>query len=87
LEKSKRVKSIFLPPRYELGFPLLEVQLAERELGFSAYDLVGRLKRGAPPIHLGERKVMDGSVLIHPANLDEAAADVVLERLLAALKP
>jgi L-seryl-tRNA(Ser) seleniumtransferase len=86
LEKCKRVKSVFLPPRYELGFPLLEVQLHERELGFSAYDLVARLKKGAPPVHLGERKVMDGSVLIHPANLDQAAADLVLERLFAALE-
>jgi hypothetical protein len=29
---------------------------------------------------------MDGSVLIHPANLDEAAADLVLERLAAVLQ-
>jgi L-seryl-tRNA(Ser) seleniumtransferase len=86
LAKCKKARSVFLPPRYELGYPLLEIQLDERDLGFTAYDLAARLKKGAPPVHLGERKVMDGSILIHPANLDEAAADLVLERLAAALQ-
>jgi L-seryl-tRNA(Ser) seleniumtransferase len=87
LQKCRKVKAILVPPRYELGFPLLEIQLNERDLGFTAYDLAARIKKGRPPVHVGERKVMDGSVLIHPANLDEAAADLVLERLLAELQP
>lgn len=81
LEHSNSVKPSFLAPRYELGFPLLEIQVNERELGFTAYDLAARLKNGTPPIHVGERKVMDGAILIHPANLGESSAAVVLERL------
>jgi D-glucosaminate-6-phosphate ammonia-lyase len=86
LKQSSNVKLLFLAPKYELGFPLLEIQMNERELGFTAYDLVARLKKGTPAIHVGERKVMDGSVLIHPANLVESSAAVVLERLQAELR-
>lgn len=80
------VKPSFVGPKHALGFPLLEIQLNERALGFTAYDLVARLKKGTPPIHLGERKVMDGSILIHPANLSESSTAVVLERLRAELR-
>jgi L-seryl-tRNA(Ser) seleniumtransferase len=81
------VKAIFLPPRQVFGFPLLEIQLNERELGMTAYQLAARLKSAKPAIHVGERKVMDGSILIHPVNLDRGTTDVLLQRLLAALQP
>ena len=80
------IKTIFTPPRYDLGYPLLEIQLDERALGLTAYELAARLKRGKPAVHVGERKVMDGSILIHPANLDQTATTVLIERLQAVLK-
>lgn len=79
-------KPVFLPPRYDLGFPLLEIQLNEGELGFTAYDVAARLKNGKPSIYVGERKVMDGSILIHPANLDESTTAILRDRLVAALR-
>jgi L-seryl-tRNA(Ser) seleniumtransferase len=85
VEKCPKAKAIFLLPRYDLGFPLLEIQLNERALGRTAYDVAARLKEGKPPIHVGERKVMDGSILIHPVNLDEASMAVLLERLTGVL--
>jgi len=75
------VKTSFLPPRYELGFPLLEIVLDEQACGFTAYDLARRMREGKPPIYVGERKVMDGSILIHPMNLDAGTTGVLLARL------
>ncbi|MFI5013257.1 MAG: aminotransferase class V-fold PLP-dependent enzyme [Hyphomicrobiales bacterium] len=86
LKPYRKARAIFVPPRHELGFPVLEIQIDERELGLTAYELAARLKAGKPPIHVGEGKVMDGCLLIHPANLDDAAAAVLIERLLAALQ-
>ena len=85
LEARRGVQTLFLAPRYEFGYPLLEIVVDQAALGFSAYDLLARLRRGAPPIYLGERKVMDGSVLVHPANLDEASTTIVVQRLVEAL--
>jgi L-seryl-tRNA(Ser) seleniumtransferase len=79
-------RTALILPRHEPGFPLLEIQVDERAAGFDAYALAARLKSGKPPLHVGERRVMDGSILIHPANLDEASARVVLERLGAELR-
>ena len=84
--KCQNIKAVFLAPRHELGYPLLEIQLNERDLGFTAYDLTARLKNGKPPVYVGERKVMDGSILIHPANLNEATTEIVVQRLLAELQ-
>lgn len=69
-----------------LGFPLLEIHLNEAALGFTAYELAARLKTGEPPIHIGERKIAQGCIGIHPVNLDEAATLTVLNRILAELQ-
>jgi L-seryl-tRNA(Ser) seleniumtransferase len=85
LKQCAKVKTLFLAPRQELGFPLLELQLNEQALGWTAYDLVARLRHGKPPIYVGERKLTEGAILINPVNLDETSTAVLLERLLTAL--
>jgi L-seryl-tRNA(Ser) seleniumtransferase len=74
-------RSAWLLPKYPLGFPLLEIQLDEKGLGLTAYDVARKMKEGKPAIHVGERKVLDGSILIHPANLDDASAEILARRL------
>lgn len=75
-----------LPPRFELGFPLLEIHVDEQRAGKDAYAVAGLLKDGRPPIYVGERKLMEGSLLVHPFNLDEGMAPVLVERLLAVMR-
>ena len=80
------VKANVLPSREELGFPLLKVSLDEKALGLTAREVVRRLKAGRPPIHVGESEVAAGALLLHPINLDEASAAILVERLSAALR-
>ncbi len=68
-------------PRVRLGYPLLEIQVDEKALGKSAEAIVETLRSGNPPIYVGEMKLMEGAVLIHPANLDAESADLIIERL------
>jgi len=75
-----------MPPRVELGHPQLEVKINEPALGKSAYDIASELRSGNPPVYVGERRVMDGSILLHPANLDEQSAQIALQRLKQVLK-
>ncbi|HVZ44249.1 MAG TPA: aminotransferase class V-fold PLP-dependent enzyme [Ramlibacter sp.] len=86
LRNCARVQATLVPPRQALGFPLLEVQLDPKETALTAYELVARMKKGRPAIHLGERRLMDGGILVHPASLDQATARIVLQRLLAELQ-
>ena len=86
LKGCDKARIVFLAPRYELGFPLLEIQLNERELGLTAYEVAARLRDAKPPIYVSERKLMDGSILIHPVNLDESGTATLIERLLAVLQ-
>jgi len=85
LEACQSVRCTFVPPRFELGYPLLEIHLDEHKLGIDACAIAARLKDGKPPIYVGERKLMEGSLLIHPFNLDRGTAAVLLERLLGVL--
>lgn len=86
LSVCRGVKAIFLPPKCELGFPLLEIQIDEQELGVTAYDIAARLRGVRPAIYVGERKLMEGSILIHPANLDQSSTDTLNLRLLSTLR-
>lgn len=85
LQRCANAKTAWLLPKYALGFPLLEIQLDEKSLGLTAYDVARKMKEGKPAIHVGERKVMEGSILIHPANLDDASAGVLVGRLRSVL--
>ncbi len=85
LQRCTHAKTAWLLPKYALGFPLLEIQLDEKSLGLTAYDVALKMKEGKPAIHVGERKVMEGSILIHPANLDDASADSLVGRLRSVL--
>lgn len=86
LQQCSKATAMLVRPAQALGFPLLEIHLNEAALGFTACELAARLKNGRPPIYVGERKIAQGCIGIHPVNLDEAAARTVLHRLLAELQ-
>ena len=86
LQPCANATAMLVRPVQELGFPLLEIQLNEAALGFTAYELAARLKAGKPPIHVGDRKIEQGCIWIHPVNLDETSTQTVLNRLLAQLQ-
>lgn len=85
LSECRGIRTVIVPPRYELGFPLLEIHLDSRAGTVGAHELIRRMRDGSPRIFLGERKVIDGAAIIHPMNLDEASVAIVLQRLLAVL--
>lgn len=81
IKHCKNIKIFNRMPRVRLGYPLLEIQVDEKALGKSAEAIVETLRSGNPPIYVGEMKLMEGVVLIHPANLDAESADLIIERL------
>ena len=68
------------------GFPLLEVRLDEEALGLSASVVIQRLQDGTPPVHVGERRILEGILVVHPVNLDEGTAAEVARRLRSAVE-
>lgn len=75
------LKTRLLLPHEPYGFPRLEVEVTERVPGKNSRALASSLRAGSPPIYVGEGKVMDGSILIHPVNLDDQSVAVITERL------
>ena len=65
---------------------MLELRVDEAALGKSAYTIAEILRSDTPPIYVGELRLMEGSLLIHPANLDMESADLIIERLVLLLK-
>ena len=65
---------------------MLDIRVDEAALGKSAYTIAEMLRSGIPPIYVGELRLMEGSLLIHPANLDTESADLIIERLVFLLK-
>ncbi len=70
---------------YKGGYPMLEVKIDERGVGRSAAEISGRLKDGDPSIHIMERYLRRGYILVHSINIDEDIARIVGERLYAAI--
>ncbi len=73
-------------PESKLGFPLLKIQLDERELNITACDVAERLRKKSPPIYVGEKHITEGVIMIHPINLDQEAADTIITRLKEAIR-
>lgn len=80
------VRTALIPPRLELGVPQLELDLRNAILGRTSFDVAAALRCGQPPIYVGERKVMDGYIMINPVNLDAVSTTTVLRRLQEALQ-
>ena len=66
-------------------FPLLEVALDERGLGQTAAAVSRGLQAGDPPVHLGERRAVEGVLTVHPEGLRDGDEGVVTARLVSVL--
>jgi D-glucosaminate-6-phosphate ammonia-lyase len=75
-----------LRPAAETGrFPLLDVALDARILGRGALAVSQALQAGDPPVHLGERRVGEGVLVVHPEGLRNGDERIVADRLRAVL--
>jgi D-glucosaminate-6-phosphate ammonia-lyase len=68
-------------PRSGTDYPMLHIVLDESTLGQTAMDAAEHLIHGSPPIHVGEKYLMDGVFLIHPFNLDDASVSIIVSRI------
>jgi L-seryl-tRNA(Ser) seleniumtransferase len=75
------LKARVLLPQEQYGFPCLEVEVVDCSPTRNARALADSLRSGSPPIHVAEGRLADGSILIHPVNLDEQSVAVIAERL------
>jgi L-seryl-tRNA(Ser) seleniumtransferase len=81
LQKCPHLNTTLLMPEGELEFPLLKIQIDEKALGRTAYEVTAMLKNGNPSIYVRENNVREGVLLIHPINLDEKSAQKTAKRL------
>ena len=63
------------------GRPHASVTLDESALGMTAYDVIDRLKRGDPAIHVSEHQAGVGTLVINPFNLVEGDEDRIVRRM------
>ncbi len=63
-------------------FPILDVQLASREV---AFEVTRRLKTNKPAVYVNESGLHDGVLVLHALSLDDRTVDILLERLRAVL--
>ena len=66
-------------------FPQLEVRLDEAALGRTALHVSAVLQAGDPPVHLSERRAVEGILTVQPEGLQERDDRIVADRLRAAL--
>ena len=67
------------------SFPALEVRLEEARLGQTAFEVNRRLKTGSPAVHVNERRLHEGVLLVLPHGLDDGSTAAMVERLRAVL--
>ena len=67
------------------SFPALEVRLEEARLGQTAFEVSRRLKTGSPAVHVNERRLHEGVLLVLPHGLDDGSTAAMVERLRAVL--
>jgi L-seryl-tRNA(Ser) seleniumtransferase len=63
------------------GFPLLQVSLNEKALGITAFDLINQLLDGDPAIAVGQGRVAQGCITVHPLNLDGDKPTLIADRI------
>lgn len=63
-------------PENEEEWPVLEIHIGSR-----AWEICRRLRQGCPPIFVGQGKLLDGVLTIHPMHLDESNVEIVIRRL------
>ena len=66
-------------------YPILEIQFDVKALGFDAAEISRRLQRQSPPVHLGERRVHDGILLVDASGLRPDDERIITKALSAAL--
>lgn len=80
------VKSTVLSAAVTKRYPILELEFDERTLGLGAVEISRRLQRLPLPIHLGERRMCDGVLLVDTASLQLGDERLIAEALKEVLR-
>lgn len=67
--------------------PTLEIEVDQRALGRTAFDVCRTLRAGSPPCYVGHALLAQGKLVINPLHLDEKNTPQLAERLRAELTP
>jgi len=67
------------------GFPIIIVKVDRSKVGRSTSEVLQRLKNGNPPIYVFAPRVFTDEFIISACSLNEEQADIVAERLYAAV--
>jgi D-glucosaminate-6-phosphate ammonia-lyase len=63
------------------SYPLLEITVDEDAVGKSAFEICASLRAGSPPVYAGHGKLAQGTLIVNPLHLDDAAADTLAQRV------
>jgi L-seryl-tRNA(Ser) seleniumtransferase len=67
-------------------YPVLEIQFDESALGINAEEISRRLQRQLTPVHLGERRIHEGILLVDSSSLRPGEEKSIAKALEIALK-
>jgi len=80
-----RLGGAIVAPRGE-GYAVLQVRLDPPVVGRLAFEVAAALKRGDPPVYVGERLLCDETLTVHPTNLDAVSREAVVTALIRELQ-
>lgn len=69
-----------LPQESGMGFPLAYITLDQEALGIDCFQVSRALKAGEPSIHVREGLMHEGTLGIHPINLQDGDETVIVKR-------
>ena len=67
-------------------YPVLEIQFDELALGINAEEISRKLQRQLTPVHLGERRIHEGILLVDSSSLRPGEEKSIAKALENALK-
>src|SRR5262249_35763299 len=66
--------------------PLLEINLDEKRLGRTAFEVCRALRQGRPRVYVGHGRLREGALVINPLHLDDERTDALIRRLKETLR-
>lgn len=86
LANMTHVRATVLSAAVTKRYPILEIRFDEQALGFDAAEVSRRLQRQSTPVHLAERRIYEGVLLVDASGLRPGDEQIIATALAAALR-
>lgn len=81
----RHVETVVLSAKITKRYPILELHFDERKLGLDVAEISRRLQRRTMPVHLGERRLFEGVLLVDSSSLCPGDEQLIADALRSVL--